>query len=72
MKKKIVIGITILLAVILLFPIPMRLKDGGTVVYQAVLYRVEKVHRLALEAVDGYVDGTIVEIFGVEIYNDVS
>ena len=72
MKKKIVIGITILLAVILLCPIPMRLKDGGTVVYQAVLYRIEKVHRLALGSADGYVDGTIVEIFGVEIYNDVS
>ena len=72
MKKKTIIGIAILLAVVLLIPIPMRLKDGGTVVYRAVLYQVEKVHRLAFESVDGYVEGTVVEIFGVEIYNDVS
>ncbi len=71
MKKKIAIGIAVLLAVILLLPIPMRLKDGGTVVYQAVLYRIEKVHRLAFESADGYETGTVVRILGVEIYNDV-
>ena len=33
MKKKLIIGVCILLVVILLIPIPMRLKDGGTVAY---------------------------------------
>lgn len=47
MKGKAIIGVSILLAIILLIPIPMRLKDGGTVVYNAILYRVEDVHRLA-------------------------
>ncbi len=46
MKKKVMIGICVLLAIVLLVPIPMRLKDGGTVVYRAVLYQVEDVHRL--------------------------
>ena len=29
MKKKVMIGICVLLAIVLLVPIPMRLKDGG-------------------------------------------
>lgn len=73
MKKKVIIGICILLAIVLLIPIPMHLKDGGTVVYNAVLYRVEKVHRIdtvSSEKID-YLEGTIVKIFGIEVYNDV-
>ena len=35
MKKKIVICIAVIVALVLLIPIPMRLKDGGSVVYQA-------------------------------------
>ena len=45
MKKKVMIGICVLLAIVLLVPIPMRLKAGGTVVYRAVLDQVEDVHR---------------------------
>lgn len=73
MKKKIIIGISILLAIVLLIPIPMRLKDGGTVVYNAILYRVENVHRINPEATsnDDYLEGTIVKILGVEVYNNV-
>ena len=73
MKKKVIIGICILLAIVLLIPIPMRLKDGGTVAYNAVLYRVEDVHRIDPEATsaDDYLEGTIVKILGIEVYNDV-
>ena len=46
MKKKIVICIAVVVALVLLIPIPMRLKDGGSVVYQAVLYSVKDVHSL--------------------------
>lgn len=73
MKKKVIIGICILLAIVLLIPIPMHLKDGGTVIYNAILYRVEKVHRIdtvSTEEID-YLEGTIVKIFGIEVYNDV-
>lgn len=73
MKKKVMIGICVLLATVLLVPIPMRLKDGGTVVYHAVLYQVEDVHRLGAvdTAGDEYLEGMIVRILGMEVYNSV-
>ena len=73
MKKKAMIGICVLLAIVLLVPIPMRLKDGGTVVYRAVLYQVEDVHRLGAvdKAGDEYIDGMTVTILGMEVYNSV-
>ena len=73
MKKKVMIGICVLLAIVLLVPIPMRLKDGGTVVYHAVLYQVEDVHRLGAvdTAGDEYLEGMIVRILGMKIYNSV-
>jgi hypothetical protein len=73
MKKKVMIGICVLLATVLLVPIPMRLKDGGTVVYHAVLYQVEDVHRLGAvdTAEDEYLEGMIVRILGIEVYNSV-
>lgn len=73
MKKKVMIGICVLLAIVLLVPIPMRLKDGGTVVYHAVLHQVEDVHRLGAVdmAEDEYLEGMIVRILGMEVYNSV-
>lgn len=73
MKKKAMIGICVLLAIVLLVPIPMRLKGGGTVVYRAVLYQVEDVHRLGAvdTAGDEYLEGMIVRILGMEVYNSV-
>ena len=73
MKTKAMIGICVLLAIVLLVPIPMRLKDGGTVVYHAVLYQVEDVHRLCAvdTAGDEYLEGMIVRILGIEVYNSV-
>ena len=47
MKKNVITAICILVVIVLLIPIPMRMKDGGTVKYQAVLYSVSDVHRLA-------------------------
>ena len=44
MRKKVVTGICILLAIVHLIPIPMRLKAGGTVVYNAILYQVEDLY----------------------------
>ena len=73
MKKKVIIGLCILLVIIFLIPIPMRLKDGGTVVYNAILYQVEDVRRIDPEATseDDYLEGTIIKILGIEVYNDV-
>ena len=73
MKKKVIIGLCMLLVIILLIPIPMRLKDGGTVVYNAILQQVEDVRRIDPEATseDDYLEGTIIKILGIEVYNDV-
>ncbi len=75
MKKKIIVGVIIILALILLVPIPNHLKDGGTVEYKALLYKVSKVHSLTSlkEMRNGkqYNEGTIIEILGFEIYNNV-
>lgn len=73
MKKKAIIGICILLAIILLIPIPTRLKDGGTVEYNAILYKVMDVHRLDPDSTSEaeYIEGTIVKILGIEVFNNV-
>lgn len=71
MKKKIIILAVIVILLILVIPIPFRLYDGGTIEYKALIYKVSKVHKLNSQSVLGYEEGTIIEIFGIEIYNDV-
>lgn len=71
MKKRLII-ICAIIFVLLLIPFPMHLKDGGSVRYKAVLYQVTDVHRLTIsENGDvGFMDGLTIEIFGVEVYNN--
>ena len=71
MKGKAIAIVLILLMFILLISIPLRYKDGGTVEYRALLYSVYDVHRLATEPAGGYDEGIIVEILGIEIFNNV-
>ena len=71
MKKKTTIIVIIALLIILLIPIPMHLKDGGTVEDKALLYKVSKVHRLTGNIEKMYEEGVTVEILGLEIFNDV-
>lgn len=71
MKKKIIIVVIIAVLLILLVPIPMHLKDGGTVEYKALTYKISKVHRLTGHLEKEYEDGIIIEIFGKEIFNNV-
>lgn len=71
MKKKTIIIVCVIVAVlVLLVPIPMHLKDGGSVKYSALLYSVTDVHRMD-PVTDGYEDGTIIKILGFEVYNNV-
>ena len=71
MKKKTIIILCVIVAVlVLLVPIPMHLKDGGSVKYSALLYSVTDVHRMD-PVTDGYEDGTIIKILGFEVYNNV-
>ena len=70
-KKVIILVGVIIVLIILLFPIPMRLNDGGSIEYRAILYTVTKYHRLALmETESGYIEGIGIEIFGKEIFNN--
>ena len=77
MKKRIVWVVLLLLA-ILIIPYPRKLKDGGTVHYDAILYDVYDVHRIApvdptgsVAAIENdYIEGLIIKIFGVEVFNN--
>lgn len=71
MKKKIITVAAVVIALVLLLPIPMRLKDGGSVQYKAVIYEVTKYHRLDLKSKSGYSDGWGIKILGIPIYNNV-
>lgn len=70
-EKKVIIVMAIVVLLILLVPIPMHLRDGGTVEYKALLYKVSKVHKLTGDLEKMYEDGTIIEILGMEIFNNV-
>lgn len=72
MKKKIIILVIIVVLLILLVPIRMHLKDGGTIEYKALLYKISKVHRLNFDSETGYEDGIIIEILGFKVYDNVN
>ncbi len=70
--------IIVILLFILLCPMRNQLKDGGTVEYKAILYKVSKVKRLiSLEKMEKegkikeYERGFIIEILGFEVFNNV-
>ena len=72
MKKKLIIIVSlIIILLVLLIPIPRHLKDGGTVEYNALLYKVTKYHQLVEDSDFGYIEGTQIKILGLEIYNSV-
>ena len=78
MKKKIVIGIVVFVMLVLLVPIRLQMKDGGSVQYKAVLYTVTKYHQITMEMDDenegiidsGHLDGWGIDILGIEIFNN--
>ncbi len=72
MKKCIKIITVILICAILLVPIPVYYKDGGTVKYNAILYTVTKQHSLSVQGDEiGYDVGTRVRILFWTVYDDV-
>ena len=49
----------------------MKLKDGGSIEFKAILYKITKYHRLSsIEEDVKYIDGIAIEILGKEIYNN--
>lgn len=73
MKKKIfaVVAIVVVL-IILLTPIRMNLKDGGSVRYKSLVYEVTKIHQLApdVDDIKPYIDGLEVKILGMTVYRE--
>ena len=67
--------IVLIIAIVLLFPVRFNLDDGGTVKYEALVYEYSKVKQSASveEREDGkmYYEGTVLEVLGFEIYNNV-
>ena len=69
MNKKIFIIIAIVVLGILLFPKVIALNDGGTKIYKSLTYEVTKAHKIRE---GGYlVEGTIIKVFGKQIYCDI-
>ena len=68
-KYKLIIGI-VLLAIILLIPIPIHSKTNGDVSYNAIMYQIKKVHKVNLNEKNGFKKGTIVRILGIKIYDN--
>lgn len=69
-KKNIIIIAIIMFLVILLFPIPNKLKDGGAVEYKALLYKITDYHKIAPEgSKTEYLEGIKIELLGFEIFN---
>ncbi len=72
MKKKVIMAIMIIVILLVLFvPIPMYLNDGGTVEYKALTYKISKVHRIVEDLENSYEEGIIIEVLGIELYNNV-
>lgn len=78
MKKKIIVICLIVFTFAIFFiPIPSKMKDGGTIHYNAIMYDIYDVHRVTSplewnDAIDGneYIEGTIIKLFGFEVYNN--
>ncbi len=69
-KRKFIILLIIIVFVILLFPVRMNLKDGGSVRYKALVYEVTRLHQLSpnVDGVKPYMDGFEVKILGKTVY----
>ncbi|MBP3325161.1 MAG: hypothetical protein J6L77_01920 [Coprococcus sp.] len=69
-KKRCIVIAIILVLMVLLTPIRINLKDGGSVRYKALVYEVTKIHQLTMEEHDvkPYIDGLEVKILGITVY----
>lgn len=71
-RKYAAIVIAAIMLLVLLFPVRIQYKDGGSVEYKAILYSVMKKHSCTDEnGVPGFHVGTIVKLLGMELYNQV-
>ena len=76
-RKILWIILAAVLAVVLLFPVKLRYKDGGTVSYRALLYSVTKYHAIdeVMPGEDGnytwrFLVGTEVKLLGFTVFDN--
>ena len=70
MKKKIILIVVLIILLILLIPIPIKLRDGGSIEYRALLYTVTRYNKLDESNETKFVNGTKIEILGFEVYDN--
>ena len=73
MKRKTFAVITIIVVlVILLTPIRMNLKDGGSVSYKSLVYEITKIHQYnpEFDDVKPYIYGIEIKILGMRVYRE--
>lgn len=73
-RKKIGIIAVLAVLIIMLIPIKLQYKDGGTVKYNAVLYSITKHHEIYFipgDSKDGYNIGTTIRILWFDVYDNV-
>ena len=72
MKKVFVVLIICVVAVVLLFPQVGYCDDGGSVIYDALLYDFEKVHSMWINEEtkqEGYLVGYRLSVLGIELFD---
>ncbi len=68
-KRALLVIAVVLVLALLLTPIRLGLKDGGSVRYKALVYEVTKIHQLPeIDADYEYIEGVEVKILGVTVY----
>lgn len=74
-KKNLLLIIVIVILVLMLIPVPAgQLRDGGSKVYKAVLYKITKLHRIPeteyIEKGYEYYSGVEIEILGFKVFDN--
>ena len=69
-KRALLVIAVVLVLALLLTPIPLGLKDGGSVRFKTLVYEVTKIHQLPseIDADYEYIEGIEVKILGVTVY----
>jgi len=70
MKKKTIKIVIVIISLLLLIPIKLGYKDGGTIKYQAVLYSITDWHAIRGTDFRGFYTGIEIKILGITIYKD--
>ena len=71
-RKTINIVVTVIISLILLFPIHLQYKDGGSSVYTAMTYEITFWHSIRDDGKADYYGGTTIELFHLFTVYDTS